>query len=156
MGQIPRALLFVAAAVAVVGVAVAVETRQFLALGIVAALIGFFGVTTLVYSRAATAVRSLKNVPLRLEIWGTPLGSSRNETYRLDMVQAFGAGLLVWATSNVNDQRIFVKVAQPRDVRHHEKGVTVGWAKYVQVNKSTVPVVRGAPALNLFHSTLRI
>jgi len=140
MRQLPRALIIAVAVAATAGVLLAVANRQFLVLWIFAGLAIFLAVTTQLTRPLAAAVRALNSAGLRIDVWGAPLG----EAFRLDRVQAFGAGLLIWASAG--ERRVFIKIAQPRDVTQGNEAVTIGRAKYIQVNKRTAPVAAGAPA----------
>lgn len=149
MGQIPRLLRVAAGVTAVLALVLAFEKKQYLAIGIVLGFACLLGVATRMHSRAAAAVRSFMEVPLRVEIWGAPLCGEADRTFRLEKVQAFGAGLLIWARSGVTETLVLIKVAQPRDLRQQPNELAIGRAKYVQVDKSTVPVVPETPALSL-------
>jgi hypothetical protein len=152
MGQIPRLLLLAGAAAATVGVVLALENGQFLAIGIVAVLVCLMVVATCLHHGAAVAMKEFMEQPLHLEVWGAPLCGEAGQVFRLEKVHAFGAGLLIWVKSDLNGQRVFIKVAQPRDVQQRENGVAIGRAKYVQVNKSTVKMAPGFPAISLSRS----
>lgn len=150
MGQISPFLRVAAAAAVAAVLLLAFQQKQYLAIAIVVAVACLFILATRLQWRTAAAVRTFKGLPVGLRIWGVPVCGEADLTFRLEKVQAFGAGLLIWVRSSAMEQAVFIKIAQPRDLRQEDDEVAIGRAKYVQVNKSTVPVVAGAPALHLW------
>ena len=116
-----------------------------LTLVVVAVLVLFSVIVTWIHAPAAATIRSIKDKPFRIEIWGTLRPEA---SFRLDSARALGAGLHIRATADTGS-RIWIKVAQPRDVTTGDDRVTIGSARYIQVDRRTVPMVPGTSALRI-------
>lgn len=87
----------------------------------------------------------MKDEAFRIEIWGALLDE---KSFRLESTRPIGAGIHIWAKGE-SGKRIHIKVAQPRDVTTRDNGVTIPWARYIQLDDRTVPAVNGSPALRI-------
>ena len=115
-----------------------------------AVLFVMFAAATLL-SRAgqlARPLRALRGRAVDVRVWGSSLPGG-GESFRLESVRPFGAGLLLWLRPMDGGSRTLLKVAQPGAAHHHERGLEILEAAYVQWDGRRVPRVEGTPAVML-------
>ena len=147
MTQRSRAILLTALDAAALGGAWLAEppVRQAaLAAGIVLLFLAATGAG--VAGGAADRLAELRDRPVDVRVWGSPLPAAPPEGFQLIELRAFGAGLHIRLRSRGGDgSSQTLKVAQPRDVSVDPRAGrgTIRQAKYVQWKRSQLP--RGEP-----------
>ncbi|HSP16004.1 MAG TPA: hypothetical protein VLV78_14765 [Thermoanaerobaculia bacterium] len=120
-------------------------------MAVVVGVVCLFAVATFL-SRAgqlAAPLRRLQGEMVDIRVWGEPLPVPGEVKLHLESVRAFGAGLLLFLRPSSGDDRMLLKIAQPKDARLHERGVEIADAAYVQFGGKRLKRLPGSSALRL-------
>lgn len=118
--------------------------------GVAIGVVAFFWAGTLAGKAfgIARSLRPLLGQPIRVEVWGAPLGMGA-PAFQIDRISAFGAGLLIHLHAVAGGPGALLKVAQPGAAGFTNEAASIQTAAYVSYAGQRIRPVAGAPALVL-------